>query len=100
MCLAEKKAINQQELYTREGRTGDDSYDILGGETHGDSHQELPIFPLSLALEATRHFSDENKLGEGGFGPVYKVLGFNLFKQLNHLCHECQCVSSSSRPCA
>ncbi|GAY58792.1 hypothetical protein CUMW_189640 [Citrus unshiu] len=25
-----------------------------------------------LALEATRHFSDENKLGEGGFGPVYK----------------------------
>ncbi|KAH9754793.1 cysteine-rich receptor-like protein kinase 10 [Citrus sinensis] len=67
-----KKAINQQELYTREGRTGDDSYDILGGETHGDSHQELPIFPLSLALEATRHFSDENKLGEGGFGSVYK----------------------------
>ncbi|KAH9754808.1 cysteine-rich receptor-like protein kinase 8 [Citrus sinensis] len=68
----EKKAINQQELYTREGRTGDDSYDILGGETHGDSHQELPIFPLGLALEATKHFSDENKLGEGGFGPVYK----------------------------
>ncbi|KAH9688858.1 cysteine-rich receptor-like protein kinase 10 [Citrus sinensis] len=66
------KAINQQELYTREGRTGSDSYDILGGETHGDSHQELPIFPLGLALEATRHFSDENKLGEGGFGPVYK----------------------------
>ncbi|KAH9754802.1 cysteine-rich receptor-like protein kinase 8 [Citrus sinensis] len=56
----------------REGRTGDDSYDILGGETHGDSHQELPIFPLGLALEATKHFSDENKLGEGGFGPVYK----------------------------
>ncbi|KAH9688861.1 cysteine-rich receptor-like protein kinase 10 [Citrus sinensis] len=53
-------------------RLRSDSYDILGGETHGDSHQELPIFPLGLALEATRHFSDENKLGEGGFGPVYK----------------------------
>ncbi|KAH9754787.1 cysteine-rich receptor-like protein kinase 10 [Citrus sinensis] len=25
-----------------------------------------------LALEATNHFSRENKLGEGGFGPVYK----------------------------
>ncbi|KAL9447452.1 hypothetical protein AB3S75_015010 [Citrus x aurantiifolia] len=25
-----------------------------------------------LALEATNHFSHENKLGEGGFGPVYK----------------------------
>ncbi|KAK9215431.1 hypothetical protein WN944_007436 [Citrus x changshan-huyou] len=69
----EKKAINQRELYTREGRTEDDySYDILGGETQGDSHQELPIFPLGLALEATKHFSHENKLGEGGFGPVYK----------------------------
>lgn len=64
----------------REGRTGDDySYDILGGETQGDSHQELPIFPLGLALEATKHFSHENKLGEGGFGLVYKV-----FKQLNN----------------
>ncbi|KAH9754764.1 cysteine-rich receptor-like protein kinase 10 [Citrus sinensis] len=38
----------------------------------GESHQEFPIFPLGLALEATNHFSHENKLGEGGFGPVYK----------------------------
>ncbi|GAY58798.1 hypothetical protein CUMW_189670 [Citrus unshiu] len=28
----------------------------------------------SRALEATNHFSHENKLGEGGFGPVYKRL--------------------------
>ncbi|KAK3188280.1 hypothetical protein Dsin_027841 [Dipteronia sinensis] len=34
------------------------------------------MFPLDLTLEATQHFSDENKLGEGGFGPVYKgILG-------------------------
>ncbi|KAL9450603.1 hypothetical protein AB3S75_012350 [Citrus x aurantiifolia] len=67
----EKKA--RQGLYTREGRIGDDdSYDILRRETQGDSHQEFPIFPLGLALEATQYFSDENKLGEGGFGPVYK----------------------------
>ncbi|GAY58799.1 hypothetical protein CUMW_189670 [Citrus unshiu] len=46
-----------------------------GGEeikAQGESHQEFPIFPLGLALEATNHFSHENKLGEGGFGPVYK----------------------------
>ncbi|KAH9754785.1 cysteine-rich receptor-like protein kinase 10 [Citrus sinensis] len=43
-----------------------------GGEAQGESHQEFPIFPLGLALEATNHFSRENKLGEGGFGPVYK----------------------------
>ncbi|XP_052298449.1 cysteine-rich receptor-like protein kinase 10 isoform X4 [Citrus sinensis] len=68
-----KKAIKKQELYTREGRIGDDeSNDTLGGEAQGESHQEFPIFPLGLALEATNHFSHENKLGEGGFGPVYK----------------------------
>lgn len=84
ICLAAKKAIKKQELYTREGRIGDDeSNDTLGGEAQGESHQEFPIFPLGLALEATNHFSHENKLGEGGFGPVYKVLCFNLFKQLN-----------------
>ncbi|ESR46459.1 hypothetical protein CICLE_v100005812mg, partial [Citrus x clementina] len=54
-------------------RIGDDeSNDTLGGEAQGESHQEFPIFPLGLALEATNHFSRENKLGEGGFGPVYK----------------------------
>ncbi|KAH9754780.1 cysteine-rich receptor-like protein kinase 10 [Citrus sinensis] len=67
------KAIKKQELYTREDRIGDDeSNDTLGGEAQGESHQEFPIFPLGLALEATNHFSRENKLGEGGFGPVYK----------------------------
>ncbi|KAL9447457.1 hypothetical protein AB3S75_015011 [Citrus x aurantiifolia] len=43
-----------------------------GGAAQGESHQEFPIFPLGLALEATNHFSHENKLGEGGFVPVYK----------------------------
>ncbi|KDO39534.1 hypothetical protein CISIN_1g039168mg, partial [Citrus sinensis] len=55
------------------GRIGNHySYDILrGGEQQAES-QEFPLFPLGLALEATNHFSDENKLGQGGFGPVYK----------------------------
>ncbi|XP_058071218.1 G-type lectin S-receptor-like serine/threonine-protein kinase At1g11330 [Magnolia sinica] len=33
---------------------------------------ELPIFDFKMIAKATRHFSDANKLGEGGFGPVYK----------------------------
>ncbi|KAI7737799.1 hypothetical protein M8C21_011974, partial [Ambrosia artemisiifolia] len=33
---------------------------------------ELPLFGLSTLLEATNNFSMNNKLGEGGFGPVYK----------------------------
>ncbi|KAJ9671925.1 hypothetical protein PVL29_025530 [Vitis rotundifolia] len=33
---------------------------------------ELPLFDLDTILNATDNFSNDNKLGEGGFGPVYK----------------------------
>ncbi|KAK9937433.1 hypothetical protein M0R45_014226 [Rubus argutus] len=33
---------------------------------------ELPLFSLRSILAATNNFSEMNKLGEGGFGPVYK----------------------------
>nr|XP_043627950.1 G-type lectin S-receptor-like serine/threonine-protein kinase At4g27290 isoform X2 [Erigeron canadensis] len=33
---------------------------------------EVPFFSLSDLCKATNDFSDDNKLGEGGFGPVYK----------------------------
>lgn len=29
---------------------------------------------MEVILEATNYFSDENKLGQGGFGPVYKAM--------------------------
>ena len=49
---------------------------------HQDEELELGIeernsvftfFNFSQVLEATKNFSVENKLGHGGFGPVYKV---------------------------
>ncbi|XP_031278215.1 cysteine-rich receptor-like protein kinase 10 [Pistacia vera] len=54
------------------GRVGGDySYDtLLQGEQL--ESQDFPLFPLGIILEATQNFSEENKLGEGGFGPVYK----------------------------
>ncbi|XP_058197206.1 G-type lectin S-receptor-like serine/threonine-protein kinase At4g27290 isoform X2 [Rhododendron vialii] len=33
---------------------------------------ELPLFDLATISTATNNFSYENKIGEGGFGPVYK----------------------------
>ncbi|KAI3695903.1 hypothetical protein L1987_78907 [Smallanthus sonchifolius] len=33
---------------------------------------ELPFFGLSKIIKATDNFSINNKIGEGGFGPVYK----------------------------
>lgn len=35
---------------------------------------DLPIFALGVVRTATDDFSLANKLGEGGFGPVYKVI--------------------------
>ncbi|KAI7731249.1 hypothetical protein M8C21_023357, partial [Ambrosia artemisiifolia] len=35
---------------------------------------ELPLFSFSTIADATANFSPDNKLGEGGFGPVYKFL--------------------------
>ncbi|XLT86143.1 hypothetical protein HN873_007896, partial [Arachis hypogaea] len=33
---------------------------------------DLPIFDFSVLAKATDNFSSNKKLGEGGFGPVYK----------------------------
>lgn len=35
---------------------------------------EFMVYDLSQVLDATCNFSEENKLGQGGFGPVYKVM--------------------------
>ena len=35
---------------------------------------ELPLFDFSTLACATNNFSIDKKLGEGGFGTVYKVL--------------------------
>ncbi|XP_028055609.1 G-type lectin S-receptor-like serine/threonine-protein kinase At4g27290 [Camellia sinensis] len=34
---------------------------------------QLPLFDLGAIVNATDNFSENNKLGEGGFGSVYKV---------------------------
>jgi hypothetical protein len=36
--------------------------------------QELPLFNLQELASATNNFHQSNKLGQGGFGPVYRVM--------------------------
>ncbi len=44
----------------------------------GESEIDLPSFDLESILAATDNFSDANKLGQGGYGPVYKVMSITL----------------------
>jgi len=47
---------------------------ILDQNTEGQTEDlELPLFDLSTVTDATNNFSGHNKLGEGGFGPVFRV---------------------------
>ncbi|KAB5533921.1 hypothetical protein DKX38_017007 [Salix brachista] len=43
--------------------------------------QELPMFNLQMLSAATDNFDNSNKLGQGGFGPVYKA--WKLWNQGN-----------------
>ncbi|KAK4386656.1 Receptor-like serine/threonine-protein kinase SD1-8 [Sesamum angolense] len=43
-----------------------------GHREEKNKQYELPIFSFSSIVAATNDFSISNKLGEGGFGPVYK----------------------------
>lgn len=45
---------------------------------------QCTIFDLLTLEEATEHFAEKNKLGEGGFGIVYKV-GNQVITQGKHI---------------
>ncbi|MFS7968246.1 putative non-specific serine/threonine protein kinase [Helianthus anomalus] len=49
---------------------------------------ELPFFSLAEISKATNDFSINNKLGQGGFGPVYKVNGINQMFIFVHYKHD------------
>ncbi|XP_073147580.1 G-type lectin S-receptor-like serine/threonine-protein kinase At1g11300 isoform X2 [Henckelia pumila] len=44
----------------------------LKDNMHGVKLEELPLFKFTTLVNATNSFDIHNKLGQGGFGPVYK----------------------------
>eukprot|EP01018_Ginkgo_biloba_P036595 Gb_07080 [translate_table: standard] len=60
-----KAAIIQSPITLRHDEVHPDVSESLIG-------QDQTIFTLEVLTLATANFSDDNKLGEGGFGPVYK----------------------------
>ena len=50
------------------------SDNLLGDNLNQVKVQELPLFNFDKLATATDIFHLSNKLGQGGFGPVYKVM--------------------------
>jgi hypothetical protein len=51
---------------------------------------KLPLFQFTTIANATNGFSFNNKIGEGGFGPVYKVnfsISSEIAKRKNEVPH-------------
>ena len=47
---------------------------LLGDNLNLVKVQELPLFNFEKLATATDNFHLSNKLGQGGFGPVYRVM--------------------------
>lgn len=47
--------------------------DELTSEGKQGTGPHLPLFSFTFVELATDYFANKNKLGQGGFGPVYKV---------------------------
>ena len=72
------------ESYSEAAFPSSDNSEILGSSTlvhknqfirrNDPKAQEYPNISFAAIRAATTDFSDSNKLGEGGFGPVYKVI--------------------------
>eukprot|EP00258_Populus_trichocarpa_P033646 XP_024449665.1 G-type lectin S-receptor-like serine/threonine-protein kinase At1g11330 [Populus trichocarpa] len=60
------------EKYLFELLTMDATNDTLELENDGNKGHNLKVFSAATIMAATNSFSAENKLGQGGFGPVYK----------------------------
>ncbi|KAK2644246.1 hypothetical protein Ddye_019441 [Dipteronia dyeriana] len=67
--MAKRKAMKEKSsLLKREER----SRNISDENKSKDKLQDLPLFDFEKLATATKDFHLTNKLGEGGFGPVYK----------------------------
>ncbi|GKB56410.1 putative S-locus glycoprotein domain-containing protein [Tanacetum coccineum] len=82
-------SLNGQDLYVR----------LAASELLGDRYalgkknatvpmedlDDLPFFSLHEIVKATNHFNVDNKLGEGGFGPVYKVSYWDVSDDMSRI---------------
>jgi hypothetical protein len=57
--------------------------DVSSLWTIQDTDSEFTMFHFRQILESTDNFCNENKLGQGGFGAVYKVVCYAIISTLS-----------------
>uniref|UniRef100_A0A7N0UYR9 Receptor-like serine/threonine-protein kinase n=1 Tax=Kalanchoe fedtschenkoi TaxID=63787 RepID=A0A7N0UYR9_KALFE len=67
-----RKQHIQRQRHLYEHEAGDDNSRRTYSKEINNGDLELPLFDMETVSKATKNFSVANKLGEGGFGPVYK----------------------------
>lgn len=67
----DRYAINLHS-FGQQGKTVFPHQNFIGGNEN--IYEDFPYIDLGSLCVATKNFSDSNKLGQGGFGPVYKVV--------------------------
>jgi hypothetical protein len=78
---SEKRRSGERNRVLRTLDSGRHLKDLMGsGEFREEDEKgiDVPFFDLESILIATNSFSDAKKLGEGGYGPVYKVISTSL----------------------
>lgn len=82
-CIAKKKkradeTVNRTPMrpyQSAESKTIDNNERYLSDESHEEEEEaKLPLFNFTTIASATKNFAFGCKIGERGFGPVYKVI--------------------------
>lgn len=68
-----KKPLVSDLSGSREFLTDFSEPDELSVDGNNGNGPQLPLFNFNAIEVATDYFANKNKLGQGGFGPVYKV---------------------------
>jgi hypothetical protein len=77
MCSLELSSFHFQLFVLKTGQTPQENQSAsLTGDVKQVKIEDLPLFEFKNISTATNNFSSANKIGEGGFGSVYKVNQF------------------------
>lgn len=81
--LGEKKSQRPHVLSFFSATTRLSLYEASDPNSEGnEDNVDVTFFELSTVVAATDNFSSINKLGQGGFGQVYKVINFTSQKNI------------------